>query len=314
MDFGLHLPLMDFGSNPFTIDHLISYVESGRQLGYRGLSANDHLVYSKPWLDGPTALAAVLSHSGDMDLATTVSLPVVRGPIPLAKSLGAIDRLSGGRLIACVGPGSSARDYAAVGIPFEERWKRLDESIQTLRALWNQEGLVFKGNFYNTEGIRLEPFPAQRSGPPIWVGSWGSMAGLQRVARLADGWLASGYNTTPELFANGWKQLQEFLIAAGKDPTSFPNSLATMWLYITEREEDAEHMLRDVLAPALNRPIAELRERLPIGSAQHCAEKLAAYHHVGVQRIYLWPLADELEQIKIFMGQVVPLIDEMIKT
>jgi len=314
MDFGLHLPLMDFGGHPFTLDHLITYTETGRELGYSALAANDHLVYSKPWLDGPTALAAVLSHSGRMDLATTVSLPVVRGPVALAKSLGAIDRLSGGRLIACVGPGSSARDYAAVGVPFDERWKRLDEAIQTLHALWSQEGIVFKGNFYSTEGLKLEPFPAQKSGPPIWVGSWGSKAGLQRVARLADGWLASGYNTTPELFAQNWHQLQEFLRTAGKDPASFPNAVATMWLYITEDEEEAERVLNEVLAPALNRPVEELRERLPIGSAQSCAEKLAAYQKVGVQRVYLWPLAEELNQIKIFMSQVVPLIEGKIKT
>jgi alkanesulfonate monooxygenase SsuD/methylene tetrahydromethanopterin reductase-like flavin-dependent oxidoreductase (luciferase family) len=314
MDYGLHLPLMDFGGNPYTLDHLITYAETGQQLGFSALAANDHLVFSRPWLDGPTALATVLTHSGGMDLVTTVSLPVVRGPVPLAKSLGAIDRLSGGRLIACVGPGSSERDYAVVGIPFEERWKRLDEAIQTLRALWNREGAVFSGSFYNTEGISLEPFPAQKSGPPIWVGSWGSKAGLRRVARLADGWLASGYNTTPELFAKGWQQLQELLITAGKDPLSFPNAIATMWLYITEQEKDAERMLNEVLAPALNRPIAELRQRLPIGSAQECAEKLAVYHNAGVQRVYLWPIADELEQIKIFMGQVVPLIDGKIKT
>ena len=314
MDFGLHLPLMDFGGNTITLDDLIAYAETGQQLGFKALAANDHLVFSRPWLDGPTALAAVLTHSGRMDLATTVSLPVVRGPVPLAKSLGAIDHLSGGRLIACVGPGSSARDYAVVGIPFEERWKRLDDAIQTLRALWNREGVVFSGSFYNTEGITLEPFPAQKSGPPIWVGSWGSKAGLRRVARLADGWLASGYNTTPELFAKGWQQLQELLITAGKDPSSFPNAIATMWLYITDQEKDAERMLNEVLAPALNRPIAELRQRLPIGSAQECAEKLAAYHNAGVQRVYLWPIADELEQIKIFMGQVAPLIGGMIKT
>ena len=71
-------------------------------------------------------------------------------------------------------------------------------------------------------------------------------------------------------------------------------------------------MLNEVLAPALNRPVAELRERLPIGSAENCAEKLAAYHEVGVQRIYLWPLGDELEQIKIFMRQVVPFMDGMV--
>jgi probable F420-dependent oxidoreductase len=313
MDYGLHLPLMDFGGNPFTLDHLITYAESAQQLGYSALAANDHLVYSKPWLDGPTALAAVLSHSGRMDLATTVSLPIVRGPVPLAKSLGAIDRLSGGRLIACVGPGSSARDYAAVGIPFEERWKRFDEAIQTIRALWNQEGTTFKGNFYNTEGVVLEPFPARKPGPPIWVGSWGSEAGLRRVARLADGWLASGYNTTPELFARAWQQLQEYLVAAGKDASSFPNAIATMWMYITEEESEAERVLNGVLAPVLNRPVAELRERLPIGSALNCAEKLAAYQKVGVQRVYLWPLADELEQIKIFREQVVPLVERNVR-
>jgi hypothetical protein len=81
-----------------------------------------------------------------------------------------------------------------------------------------------------------------------------------------------------------------------------------MWLYITEDEREAERMLREVLALALNRPVAELRERLPIGSARDCAKKLAEYQKVGVQRVYLWPLADELEQIKIFMGEVVPLI------
>ena len=195
-----------------------------------------------------------------------------------------------------------------MGIPFEERGKRLDESIQALRALWDREGGAFRGQFYNTEGIRLEPFPAQKAGPPIWVGSWGSEAGLRRGARIGDGWLASGYNTTPELFAKGWGQLQRLLTISGKDASSFPNAIASTWLYITERKSDSERLLEKVLAPALNRPVQELRERLPIGSAHDCAEKLAAYQKVGVQRVYLWPLADELEQIQIFMEQVVPLI------
>jgi alkanesulfonate monooxygenase SsuD/methylene tetrahydromethanopterin reductase-like flavin-dependent oxidoreductase (luciferase family) len=116
------------------------------------------------------------------------------------------------------------------------------------------------------------------------------------------------------LLAKAWRQLQEFLVAAGKDPASFPNAIATMWLYITEDEREVERMLNEVLAPAINRPVPELRERLPIGSALACAEKLAAYQKVGVQRIYLWPLAKELEQIKIFMKQVVPLIEGRVKT
>ena len=94
------------------------------------------MVFAVPWLDGPTALAAVMEHTGEMALATTVALPdrarARRGP---RRALGAIDRLSGGRVVAGVGPGSSAQDYAAAGLDFDERWQRFDEAIQALRAL-----------------------------------------------------------------------------------------------------------------------------------------------------------------------------------
>src|ERR687895_2426793 len=170
MDYGVHLPVIALDGRPWSLQRLLKYTETVEGLGYKALSANDHLLFPRPWLDGPTALAAVLASTERMTLATTVALPVVRGPVALAKSLSAIDLLSGGRLVVGVGPGSSARDYAAVGVPFEERWKRLDEAVQALRALWHGEGPSFKGDFYSTEGIVLEPYPAQRPGPPIWIG------------------------------------------------------------------------------------------------------------------------------------------------
>ena len=204
MEFGVHLPLISFAGEQHSLDDLIAFTETARDLGYTHLCVNDHLVFSRPWLDGPTALAAVLPRSGQMTLATTVAVPVLRGPAATAKILAAIDLLSGGRLMVGLGPGSSARDYQLVGVPFEERWKRLDEAVQALRAYWRADDAGFEGSFYSTAGFTLAPTPTQRPGPPIWIGSWGSPAGLRRVARLADGWLASGYNTTPELFAQAW--------------------------------------------------------------------------------------------------------------
>ena len=117
MDYGVHLPLIAFDGRPWSLRHLLEYAEDAETLGFQALSSNDHLLFPRPWLDGPTALAAVLSATKRMTLATTVALPVVRGPVPLAKSLAAIDLLSGGRLVVGVGPGSSARDYAAVRYP-----------------------------------------------------------------------------------------------------------------------------------------------------------------------------------------------------
>ena len=177
MDYGAHLPLIALNKQPWTLHRLLEYVETAESAGFQALSANEHLVFPHPWLDGPTALAAVLTRTERMVLATTVALPVVRGPVALAEGLAAIDLLSGGRLVVGVGPGSSAMDYAAVGVSFEERWKRLDEAVQALRSLWGGEGPPFMGKFYSTVGVTLEPYPAQRSGPPIWIGSWGSEPG-----------------------------------------------------------------------------------------------------------------------------------------
>lgn len=308
MKYGVHLPQIAFDERAWTVDGLVRYAETAEALGFRYLCANDHLLFTRPWLDGPTTLAMLLTRT-ELTLATTVALPVIRGPVALAKTLAAIDSLSDGRLIAGVGPGSSERDYDAVGVPFEERWKRFDESIQVLRALWSPNK-TFTGEFYSTDGIELEPAPAQEDGPPIWIGSWGSKAGLRRVARLGDGWLASGYNTTPDRFETGNERLNDALEDASKNPDRFPTAIATMFFYVTDDEADAERIVSDKLALTLGRPAKELADRLLIGSAQACAERLAAYRKVGVQRVFLWPVEDEFEQLRIFQELVSPAVDD----
>lgn len=80
MDYGVHLPLIDLDGRPWSLQRLLEYVETAEGLGFEAVCANDHLVFSRPWLDGHTALAAVLAATGKMDLMTTVALPVVRGP------------------------------------------------------------------------------------------------------------------------------------------------------------------------------------------------------------------------------------------
>ncbi len=53
MRFGVHLPLMDFGDHRFAVEHLEKYVETATGLGFDAVSANNHMVFGVPWLDGP---------------------------------------------------------------------------------------------------------------------------------------------------------------------------------------------------------------------------------------------------------------------
>jgi alkanesulfonate monooxygenase SsuD/methylene tetrahydromethanopterin reductase-like flavin-dependent oxidoreductase (luciferase family) len=306
---GLHLPLMEFRNEGLSYQRLTESVDAAHEAGFAAVSANDHFLFSTPWLDGPTALAAVIDRSGQMALATSIALAVLRGPVPLAKTLAAIDLLSGGRLIAAVGPGSSKRDYEVIGIPFEERWKRLDESISTLRALLCGERPA-TARYYPAPDQTLEPLPTQRNGVPIWIGSWGSKAGLRRVARLGDGWLASAYNTTPDGFAAGKELLDEELEAAERPERELPNALATMWTWVTFDESEAERVLVELVAPMLRRDPAELRTQLCIGSPDRVAEVLSRYREAGCERVLIWPLGEERRQIELIAEEVMPRLSE----
>jgi alkanesulfonate monooxygenase SsuD/methylene tetrahydromethanopterin reductase-like flavin-dependent oxidoreductase (luciferase family) len=118
-------------------------------------------------------------------------------------------------------------------------------------------------------------------------------AGLRRVARLGDGWLASAYNTTPDAFAAAREQLANELEARGRQSRDFPNGLATMWAWVTEDRSEHDRVLGDVLGPLLRRDVEELEGRLCIGSAEDCAALLSAYARAGCERVCLWPLGEE---------------------
>lgn len=88
--------------------------------------------------------------AGDMVLATSITLPLVRQPVVVAKMLTTLAALAYGTVIGGLGPGSSRSDYGAVGIPFEERWARFDAALRLVRALVRGEP-ADPGRFYPVE-------------------------------------------------------------------------------------------------------------------------------------------------------------------
>ena len=140
---------------------------------------------------------------------------------------------------------------------------------------------------------------------PVWVASWGSAAGMRRVARL--GWVASVPNTTPEQFRVGRERLRDQLDgeqSAGDG--EFPHALVTMWLWITDDDRDADRVLDEVLGPMLRRDPTELRDRVCVGSVERCADLLGRYAASGCRRLHVWPLGDEPAQLERVMRDVLP--------
>jgi alkanesulfonate monooxygenase SsuD/methylene tetrahydromethanopterin reductase-like flavin-dependent oxidoreductase (luciferase family) len=138
----------------------------------------------------------------------------------------------------------------------------------------------------------------------VWLGSWGSDAGMRRVARLGDGWLASAYNLGADEFR---ASLRERLAGRGRNAEGFATALGTMWSHIdTLRADD---VLTNRLAPVVHRPVEQLRERLAFGTGQTVLDKVAAFRNAGVQWMFVWPVGDrvgdDVEQLHRFNDEVV---------
>ena len=172
-----------------------------------------------------------------------------------------------------------------------------------MRALLRGEP-TSDGPYYRADGLRLDPLPPVP--PQVWFGSWGSDVRLRRMAAAADGWLASAYNTTPARFADARARLDGHLVAAGRDPATFPDAVATTWMYVTHDADEAARVLEELLGPLLGRDPGELAAQLPVGSPEHCIGLLTAYAAAGARRMLLWPVRDPDRQLELFAEEVRP--------
>ena len=299
MKVGVHLPLADFGDGPPTGADLRTYASTARELGYTTLAANDHLVWRLPWLDGPTALATRHLRSRRHDPRHHHHAACGASPCRRRQDADDPRSLADGPVVGGLGPGSSQRRLRRGRRPVRGAMGPVRRGAAAGPGAWYAASRRNPGRTTpaETHGSRRCP----TASPQVWFGSWGSDRRLAAMAAEADGWFASAYNATPSQFAEARARLDDHLRAAGREPDDFPDAVATMWLFVTESRREAEQVLNDVLAPALNRDPALLAD-LPVGGSQHCSEVLAGYAAAGAREVLLWPIRDNLRQLERGMG------------
>jgi alkanesulfonate monooxygenase SsuD/methylene tetrahydromethanopterin reductase-like flavin-dependent oxidoreductase (luciferase family) len=162
----------------------------------------------EPW----TLLAAVAVVTHRARLGTSVSAVAMWPPALLASVVATLERLSGGRIIVGVGAGWEPAQFAAVGLPFEDRGHRLEEHVAALRHLWSTPFEPFPGDFYQLPALRLGAGP-RPGGPPIFAGAF-SEPGYRRAARFADGFVHGGGE--PEQVAATFARIDELRTDASR--------------------------------------------------------------------------------------------------
>src|SRR5258708_3883166 len=190
--FGIALPGGSSGS--LTASSLADAARQIEAAGFTSAWAFDSISRGFLLADPLTALAVAGTVTRTIELGTGVLQVPLRHPVELAQRVLTTHLVSGGRLRLGVGAGSTAADFAALGLDFESRFRRLDESLVIMRRLWAGESV---------KGASLAPvWPAVLGGPPLLIGSWAGSKWIERAAREFVGWIGSGARTS-------WRALRE---------------------------------------------------------------------------------------------------------
>ncbi|MFB6893178.1 LLM class flavin-dependent oxidoreductase [Kitasatospora sp. NPDC056327] len=174
MKIGVNVPNFGPGTDPGV---LLDWARTVESLGYDLLMVSDHVAvtpdvaerYPAPFYEPFTTLAWLAAHTTHLRLGTTVLIAPYRHPLLTARMAANLDALSGHRLVLGVGIGWAREEFAALGLPYEQRGRLTDDHLRRLRAAWTDTA------DYGTRRI------------PLWIGG-NSDAGLRRAVRLGDAW------------------------------------------------------------------------------------------------------------------------------
>jgi probable F420-dependent oxidoreductase len=171
-----------------------------------------------PYVDALIALALIAAATERVTLGTAVLVLPLRHPVIFAKQAASIDVASGGRLQLGVGAGWLREEFDALGVPFEDRGRRLVEWMEIARDCWTGTPAARSSERYTLpQGVLCLPTPAHPI--PFLMGGH-SPAALRRAGRLAGGWLAqqSLSELDPDALATGADAMRAAAEEAGRDP------------------------------------------------------------------------------------------------
>jgi probable F420-dependent oxidoreductase len=190
------------------LDQLTEIARVAEECGFASIALPDSVFYSEqvsaqypytpdgarfwdadtPWVDPLVAAAAMGAVTSRIRFYTQVLKLGSRYPVPLARQVGSVANLTGNRFGLGVGLGWSPEEFEWCGVPYAHRGRRADEAIEVLRLILGGGMVEYHGEFFDFDKLQMSPAPTEPV--PIYVGGH-SRAGLERAARVSDGWTSA---------------------------------------------------------------------------------------------------------------------------
>ena len=306
--FGIAVPNFTAYPQMPDIKALVDYGVRMEQLGFDSLWVWDHILLGVdpnfPIIESLTLLTAIAARTTKIKLGTGILVLPMRNPVLLAKQLACMDLLSDGRLLMGMASGWYRREFNAMGVPFEERGKIMDENLDIIKRLWTEHMVSAKFRNYDITAGVMFPKPVQKPHPPILIGGYVDRV-LKRAATAGDGWLTYFY--LPESFAEAWGKIRAFAKDAGKDPDRLLNA-AQLPIYVGKSRQAAESGMMEWLTKEWDFASwsESTKESAIMGTVHECVAQLKAHLAAGVQKIIFVPYKYEPDQIATIAREVIP--------
>lgn len=301
----------------------------GEELGFDSVWLEEHhSIRNHYWPSPLMALAGIATRTSKILLGTDISVLPFYHPVRAAEDIALLDIMSGGRTIFGAAIGYRQPEFDLYGVGLDDRGARYVEMLKIMKALWTQEAVDYKGKFFQVVG-KIEPKPERA--PLIWLGGWGELS-LKRAAQLGDAWVP-GPTANLEKLLGAQKQYRDFLIAAGKDPTHYPNpatrevviaetsekawELAEKYLMVNYRDEYGGGWKHPLIGAEDQTPVNQLQllgvDRFIIGSPEECITKIKRFvdtfgmDHL-ICRLYFpgMPHDHIMQELKLLSTEVFP--------
>jgi probable F420-dependent oxidoreductase len=326
MRFGLSLPHYGFSlpSGTISYDDVIGWARRAEEIGFDSVWLSDHFFYSfarygadpSPIasLEPLSVLAAVAGATRRVRLGSLVLGAPFRHPALLARSVAALDRLSGGRFELGLGAGWLEEEFEAFAYRFGssgERFTALEEAVEVIDRLASGDRVSFEGRTATLRDAVLRPAPA--SGVPIWLGGKGGPRLLRLAARWAAGWNVV-WRMSPKAYRAKLENVRAACAAEGRDPETLGLSVG-LYSLIGENEAAARAAFERGRAAAPGDALASddyerWRADTLSGTPDEVLERVAAFEDLGVQELIVAPWVlpfaiHQAEQVELFADRVI---------
>jgi alkanesulfonate monooxygenase SsuD/methylene tetrahydromethanopterin reductase-like flavin-dependent oxidoreductase (luciferase family) len=298
---------VEFGATLPSVKGIAKFAQRAEELGYDYLGSGEHMMFHGPVPNSLIGLSVAAGATSKIKLMSTVVLLPLYPPMVVAKLTSVLDVASGGRYHMGIGIGGEfPKEFEACGVPVNQRGSRSNEALEVITKLWTEKNLTFEGRFTKFSGVTIDPQPAHKPHPMIWVAGRKEPA-MKRAGLYGDAWLP--YMYTPEMLHESIGKIQQFGKEAGRDMSNFHPGLFIFASVYPDRDEAREQAAR-ALGKNYAQDFTKIAGRYALyGNPEDCRKRLKEYVDAGARTIIVsWACRqDDIEaNMKLIADEVAP--------